>query len=71
MKQFEELIEIDAVGGTTDVLVTADQRDGIQLAITDADGEVVVAIMNEAEARQVQNALLAAANAYTPFGGAA
>lgn len=71
MHEFEELLEIDSVGGTTDVLVTANAIDGIQLAVTDADGNVVNCAMNEAEARKLQNILLTAANSYRHFGGAA
>ena len=68
---YEQILEIDAVGGTTDVLVATDGPDTVSLSITDPEGEVVVVLMDESDARQLQHTLLAAINSLGQIGGAA
>ena len=58
---FERVVSIDAVGGEVDVLVAANPDDGVQMSITDADGEVMIFAMNRRDALAVASALESAA----------
>ena len=69
---FEELMEFDQVGGTADVLVAGSPEDGIQISVTDPDGQVVCFSVSAMEGMRLQRAIRkAGAAACQSRGGAA
>ena len=56
-RDFERVVSIDAVGGAVDAVVSSDPDGGVQIGVTDADGEVMSWVMSRREALALSSAL--------------